>query len=99
MRKHASVLAVAVIFLAVLPLAAQAPNQAELSAIHQIKDIGFNHSEIMEIISYLSDVYGPRLTNSPDMREAANWTTDTNEAVAALECTRRAMGFRPWLVQ
>ncbi|MGH9742435.1 MAG: M20/M25/M40 family metallo-hydrolase [Candidatus Acidiferrum sp.] len=75
MRKHASVLAIAVIFLAVLPLAAQAPNESELSAIHQIKDIGFNHSEIMDTISYLSDVYGPRLTNSPDMREAAAWTT------------------------
>ncbi len=76
MRKHVSALAIAVIFLAVLPLAAQAPNQAELSAIHQIKDIGFNHSEIMDTISYLSDVYGPRLTNSPDIKEAANWTTE-----------------------
>ncbi|MGC1485721.1 MAG: M20/M25/M40 family metallo-hydrolase, partial [Candidatus Acidiferrum sp.] len=75
-RKHVSALAIAVIFLAVLPLAAQAPNQAELSAIHQIKDIGFNHSEIMDTISYLSDVYGPRLTNSPDIKEAANWTTE-----------------------
>jgi len=75
-RKHASVLAIAVVFLAVLPLAAQAPNQAELSAIHEIKDIGFNHSEIMDTISYLSDVYGPRLTNSPDIKEAAAWTTE-----------------------
>ena len=30
----------------------------------------------MEIISYLSDVHGPRLTNSPDIKEAARWTTD-----------------------
>jgi hypothetical protein len=74
-RKHASLLAIAVILVAVLPLAAQAPSQAELSAIHQIKDIGFNHSQIMEIMSYLTDVYGPRLTNSPDIKEAANWTT------------------------
>jgi hypothetical protein len=61
--------------LLVLPLAAQAPSQADLSGIFQIKDEGFNHSQVMEIISYLSDVYGPRLTNSPDIREAANWTT------------------------
>ena len=74
MRKHASAIAIAVILLAVLPLAAQAPNQAELSAIHQIKDMGFNHSEIMDTIGYLSDVYGPRLTNSPDIKEAAAWT-------------------------
>ena len=62
--------------LAVLPLAAQSPSQADLSAIHQIKEEGFNDSKVMEIMSYLTDVYGPRLTNSPNVREAAKWTTD-----------------------
>src|SRR5437762_14109468 len=74
-RKHASALAVFVVFSMVLPLAAQAPSQSELSAIHQIKDEGFNDSKVMEIMSYLTDVYGPRLTNSPDIKEAGNWTT------------------------
>src|SRR5437879_8914908 len=74
-RKYASALAVFVVSVMVLPLAAQAPSQSELSAIHQIKDEGFNNSKVMEIISYLTDVYGPRLTNSPDIKEAANWTT------------------------
>ena len=74
-RKYASALAVFVVSLMVLPLAAQAPGQSELSAIHQIKDKGFNDSKVMEIMSYLTDVYGPRLTNSPDIKEAANWTT------------------------
>ncbi len=74
-RKHASALAVFVVSLMVLPLAAQAPSQSELSAIHQIKDEGFNDSKVMEIMSYLTDVYGPRLTNSPDIKEAALWTT------------------------
>src|SRR5690242_8727425 len=72
-RKHASALAVFVVSLMVLPLAAQAPSQSELSAIHQIKDEAFNDSKVMEIMSYLTDVYGPRLTNSPDIKEAANW--------------------------
>jgi carboxypeptidase Q len=75
-RKHASVLAVFVVLLAVLPLAAQAPSHADLYGIYQIKAEGFGNSKVMEIMSYLSDVYGPRLTNSPDIREAANWTTD-----------------------
>jgi carboxypeptidase Q len=74
-RKYASALAVFVVLLAVLPLAAQAPSQADLYGIYQIKDEGFNHSQVMDIISYLSDVYGPRLTNSPDIKEAATWTT------------------------
>src|SRR5205814_1986653 len=38
--------------------------------IYQIKDEGFNHSQVMDIMGYLSDVYGPRLTNSPDIKEA-----------------------------
>ena len=76
MRKYGSALAVFVMLLAVLPLAAQSPSQADLSAIHQIKEEGFNDSKIMEIMSYLTDVYGPRLTNSPNIKEAAKWTTD-----------------------
>jgi carboxypeptidase Q len=75
LRKHASALAVFVVLLVVLPLAAQAPSQADLYAIYQIKDEGFNRSQVMDIMSYVSDVYGPRLTNSPDIKEAATWTT------------------------
>src|SRR5256885_4451275 len=71
---HASALAVFLALTVVLPLAAQAPSQTDLSAIHQIKDEGFNDSKVMEIMSYLTDVYGPRLTNSPNIKEAAAWT-------------------------
>ncbi len=78
MRKYASVFAVLALLLAVIPLAGQAPSSSDLSAMHQIREEGFDPktSKVMEIISYLSDVYGPRLTNSPDIKEAAKWTTD-----------------------
>jgi hypothetical protein len=59
----------------VLPLRAQAPSTADLNVIYQIKDEGFNHSQIMEIMTYLTDIYGPRLTNSPNVKQAAEWTT------------------------
>jgi carboxypeptidase Q len=75
-RKYASVLAVVAVLLSVFPLSGQAPSNSELSAIHQIKDEGFNHSQVMDTISYLTDVFGPRLTNSPDIKEAAKYTTD-----------------------
>ena len=44
-----------------LPLAAQWPGaeKVDLDAIHRIKDEGFQHSKVMEIESYLTDVYGP----------------------------------------
>lgn len=36
-----------------------------------------DHSQVMEIESYLTDVYGPRLTNSPNIREAADYAEKT----------------------
>ncbi len=76
MRKLAAWLAILFTISVVLSVRAQAPDTADLDAIYKIKDIGFNHSEVMEIESYLTDVYGARLTNSPNMRAAAEWTTD-----------------------
>jgi carboxypeptidase Q len=75
-RTYASVLAVLAVLLVGIPLTAQAPSNSELYAIHQIREEGFADSKVMEIISYLSDVYGPRLTNSPNIKEAAKWTTE-----------------------
>ena len=75
-RKLGEVLAIFVFMAVILPVAAPAQSEADLNAIYTIKDIGFNHSQVMDIMSYLTDVYGPRLTNSPDMRAAAKWTED-----------------------
>jgi carboxypeptidase Q len=49
---------------------------ADLNAIAKIKEEGFQNSQVMDTMSYLSDVYGPRLTNSPNIKEAAQWTTN-----------------------
>ena len=74
MRNHKKVLLLLLLMVAVVPLGAQAPSATDLNAIQQIKDEGFNHSQVMDIMSYLTDVYGPRLTNSPDIKQAADWT-------------------------
>jgi carboxypeptidase Q len=44
--------------------------------IEKIKDEGMNRSEVMKTLSYLSDVIGPRLTASPNMKRANEWTKD-----------------------
>src|SRR5579859_5693031 len=41
--------------------------------IAKIKMEAFQHSEVMDTLSWLSDVYGPRLSGSPELREAAEW--------------------------
>ncbi|HBB88777.1 MAG TPA: peptidase M28 [Blastocatellia bacterium] len=44
--------------------------------IARIKDEGLNRSQVMQTLSYLSDVIGPRLTASPGMKRANEWTRD-----------------------
>jgi len=62
-----------------LPLAADWPvtEKLDLDAVYRIKEEGLQRSKVMEIESYLTDVYGPRLTNSPNIKEAAEWTEKT----------------------
>lgn len=50
---------------------------APKEVIDKIKDEGMNRSQIMDTLSYLIDVIGPRLTNSPNMKRANEWTRDT----------------------
>jgi carboxypeptidase Q len=50
-------------------------DRPDYDAIYKLKDEGFSRSQVMEIESYLTDVYGPRLTNSPNIKAAAEWTT------------------------
>jgi hypothetical protein len=44
--------------------------------IARIRDEGLNRSQVMQTLSYLTDVIGPRLTGSPNLRRANDWTKD-----------------------
>jgi hypothetical protein len=44
-----------------------------IADINKIKAEGMQHSQVMELNSWLSDVYGPRLTGSPNVEKGANW--------------------------
>src|SRR5438093_10021797 len=57
------------------PGSAQAPRErVDTEVINKIKEEGLKKSKVMETISFLTDVHGPRLTNSPQLRNAAEWT-------------------------
>src|SRR6185436_12751331 len=45
--------------------------------IARIRDEGLNRSQVMQTLSYLTDVIGPRLTGSPNLKRANEWTRDT----------------------
>lgn len=56
---------------------ANAVYAAPKEVIDKIKDEGMNRSQVMQTLSYLSDVIGPRLTASPGMKRGNEWTRDT----------------------
>ena len=45
-------------------------------AINKIREEGMKNSQIMQTLSYMTDVIGGRLTNSPSMKRANEWTRD-----------------------
>ena len=50
---------------------------APKEVIDKIKEEGMKNSQVMQTLSYLTDVIGGRLTNSPNMKRANEWTRDT----------------------
>ena len=55
---------------------AQQPAPDPNDPIVRIKDEGMNRSQVMQTLSYLSDVIGPRLTASPNAKRANDWTRE-----------------------
>ena len=68
------VLSLLIAFGQVAPLSAQERIDQEMVA--QIRSEGFDNSHIMEIFNHLTNVIGPRLTNSPGYYESVEWTRD-----------------------
>lgn len=81
-RKAAAMLLVYTLLLPSLALAqgtgggAPAPARDANDPIERIKDEGMKRSQVMQTLSYLTDVIGPRLTASPNMKRANEWTRD-----------------------
>jgi carboxypeptidase Q len=53
-----------------------AQENVDLDFINKIKKEGMDNSQVMYIAHHLTDVSGPRLTNSPGFMRAANWAKD-----------------------
>ncbi|HEX4796818.1 MAG TPA: M20/M25/M40 family metallo-hydrolase [Humisphaera sp.] len=59
-----------------LALPVAPPTTQSDDPIMRIRDEGLNHSQVMATLSYLTDVIGPRLTGSPNLHRANEWTRD-----------------------
>lgn len=56
------------------PRAAAQDQAAQSDPVARIRDEGLNRSQVMQTLSYLTDVIGPRLTGSPNLKRANEWT-------------------------
>ena len=71
----------ALVLLTALPASVFAAEEAvDLEMVTRIRDEGFTNSKVMDTIGYLTDVIGPRVTGSPQMREANDWTRQRLES-------------------
>jgi len=61
------------LLLAFLLPAAWGQPKLDLGLVSRIKTEAYDHSKVMDHLSWLSDVYGPRLTASPEFFQAADW--------------------------
>jgi carboxypeptidase Q len=78
MRKAFRCAAMALLALMVLPLAAQmSKDSVDLDAVYKIKREAINNSQVMDTLSYISDVYGGRLTGSTNVKLAGDWVLKT----------------------
>src|SRR5471032_294957 len=72
------VAAAALVLALFAPLAAQTRTDSNINA--RIREEENSHSQIMRTLHFLTDVYGPRLTGSPSLKAAGEWSIKTMES-------------------
>jgi hypothetical protein len=73
---RAAVLATLVSGVLALRLSAAAEERVDEEMIARIKMEAFQSSRVMDTVEHLTDVYGPRLTGSPNLEAASLWARD-----------------------
>ena len=77
MQRSMRVVCSLVVFLSSVPVVwSQAQEKVDLEAMTRIRNEGFYYSHVMELASGLMDSIGERLTGSPNMKRANEWTRD-----------------------
>ena len=71
--KQAAVASAALLLLSPAFAQEQTGDKVDLAALAQIKHEAFDNSKVMENLFWMSEVYGPRVNNSPNHMAAAEW--------------------------
>ncbi|MDP1568484.1 MAG: M20/M25/M40 family metallo-hydrolase [Vicinamibacterales bacterium] len=86
-----SALCVALLLAGGLGVTAQLHEPVDLDAIYKIKEEGLERSQVMNLAWWMTEVHGPRLTNSPQQRRASEWA-----ATKARELGLSNVAIEPW---
>ena len=78
--RQAAATCTVLLFISAAPAQEQGGDKVDLDALTQIKREAFQHSQVMENLYYLSEVYGPRVNNSRNHRAAAEWAMQQMKA-------------------
>ena len=79
------------LLLAAMPMTAQAPGISEMYALIRAEET--NNSKIMWIIHEIADVYGPRVTGTPNLKAADDWAVKTMTSWGLVEHASGAVDF------
>jgi carboxypeptidase Q len=79
--------------LAAMPMTAQAPGLSEMYALIRAEET--NNSKIMWIIHEIADVYGPRVTGTPNLKAADDWAVTTMGSWGLVNAHLEPWAFQP----
>jgi carboxypeptidase Q len=84
---------VCLLLLAALPLPAQAPGLTEMYTLIRAEET--NNSKIMWVIHEIADVYGPRVTGTPNLKAADDWAVRTMSSWGLADAHLEPWTFQP----
>ena len=85
---------------AIASLACSAAVAAEGDDTNRIVDIAYNHGQVVQTVAYLTDRIGGRLTNSPAMRQAEDWTAQQFRSYGLANVHKEGFEFgRGWWIE
>jgi carboxypeptidase Q len=89
------------LFIAAFSGSVFAQSEADQAMLAKIRDEGMNRSQVMQTAFYLTDVSGPRLAGSPELKHAQEWAVSQLKSWGMSNAAREAWGKfgKGWEVQ
>ncbi len=91
--KHWSAACAGILLCSSLSVALQRGGDSpDLAVVHRIRDEALKRSQVMKHVFYLTDVHGPRLTNSPGFYAAADWVVEQSKKWGLANAAKETWG-------